>query len=377
MRVLFISNYANLYGANKSMLKLMLILKRQHNVTPILLVSGEIGAIGMACRQNGITVYNHNFRNRTVHDDIRYKCLRKLTRYIMRLFDAISVYRFLHKKNVSFDIVHSNSSIIDIGYYLAKWNHVPHVWHIREFLKDDYHEEIVYSKRTICEKYRRTDRVIAISNSIQDFVNSYGTGINCLRIYNGIELCDEYDKKYCQDGVVNICAVGVISPGKNQMEIIRALTKLKIQSRKKIHLHIVGDGNEEYCENLKQFIAENDLRDIVIFHGYCNKVDELLKTMDIGIVSSEREAFGRVTIEFMSNYMAVIASDTGANSEIIEKEWIYPLHNVDKLAELIEKLICDYDLLGTIGKINREKSKRFDARTNAKEINEVYLELMK
>lgn len=372
MRVLYITNYATLYGANRSLLSLMRIQKKVYGVTPILLVTGARGTMDEKCAQEEIECVHCNFRNRTVHDDIRYKAFRKMTRNIMRVVDAIRVNHYLRSIKIDYDIVHSNTSIIDVGGYLAKWNRVPHIWHVREFLKDDYHEEIVYGKKEIARKYKKCDVVVAVSDEIKKHVCAYGNNINCIRIYNGIDICAAYEKHFCINNTVNICIVGVVSETKNQFDVVKAVSKLKSNTERKIHLHIVGDYGGEYYSDICKYISENDLEEDVTFYGYCDCVDGLLKSMDIGVMSSEREAFGRVTIEYMANYMAVIGTDSGANRELMDGRFLYPLHNINKLVELMQKLVEDYEWLYRIGHENRIKAEGFTAQVNAEKIYKLY-----
>lgn len=375
IKVLYITNYTTLYGANKSLLGLMTLLREDNLIEPILLVTGAVGPLGTVCEYNNIKVLNCDFRNRTVYEEIPFKHLKKKTRNAMLIVDALKVNKFLRINKVEFDIVHSNSSIIDVGYYLAKWNGKPHVWHIREFLKDDYQEEIVYSRNKIAQMYLRTEKVIAISDSIREYIRSYDERIRCVRIYNGINICSRYKKVYFQNDEVNICIVGVVKKSKNQFDVLKAVYKL-IKENYKIHLHIIGDCSGEYADMLKCFVTQNKLENVVSFYGYCDNVDEMLKRMDVGIMASEREAFGRVTVEYMANYMSVIGTDTGANRELIDDLMIYPLHDVDRLAELLRLLIDDEKLLNRTGLNNRIKSEFFDSVKNAKEIMEIYLQLL-
>ena len=87
--------------------------------------------------------------------------------------------------------------------------------------------------------------------------------------------------------------------------------------------------------------------------------------LDVGLLNSK-----------LANYMSVIGTDTGANRELIDDLMIYPLHDVDRLAELLRLLIDDEKLLNRTGLNNRIKSEFFDSVKNAKEIMEIYLQLL-
>jgi len=375
LKVLFITNYSTLYGANRSLLKMMILLKENFEVCPKLLITGDLGKMGEECSKYGIEVLNIDFRNRTVNVETPNKSIRKLSRKIMLHYDGAKVCRFLKKQNVGFDLVHSNSSIIDVGYYVAKAFGVPHVWHVREFLKDDYNEEIVYSRKRELKIYKDTDCVIAISRAVFGHINSVGRGINCRVIYNGVNICDEYNKDYSSN-IINLCMVGVVKENKNQFDAVKAVAELKKRNIDNIHLHFFGNFNHDYYESMIGFANENGIADRVTFHGYCTDVDSELKKMHIGIMASLREAFGRVTVEYMSNYMAVAGSDSGANRELIDSDDIYSLHDINALADILERYITNIDILKETGLKNRKKSMEFGALSNAEAVYGVYEDIL-
>ena len=54
------------------------------------------------------------------------------------------------------------------------------------------------------------------------------------------------------------------------------------------------------------------------FLGSINDVHERLGNYQIGLMCSRAEGFGRVTAEYMHAQLGVIASDSGANPELIQ-----------------------------------------------------------
>ena len=112
---------------------------------------------------------------------------------------------------------------------------------------------------------------------------------------------------------------------------------------------------------LKKYIAENELDDYVVFHGHVKEIDPLLSEMHLGLMCSRDEAFGRVTVEYMMHGMPVIASNSGANPEIVKDNvngFIYTLYNADELAEKIYKFANEPDLLKQMGETAYEYGKK-------------------
>ena len=85
----------------------------------------------------------------------------------MGLFFNLFLIRKLKKivKKYQIDIIHSNASNVDFGAWIALFCKIPHVWHIREMLYDDYHLLYDYP-RIIKFLQKRADKVICISNYV-------------------------------------------------------------------------------------------------------------------------------------------------------------------------------------------------------------------
>ncbi len=376
MKVLFITNYADMYGANRALLSMMLILRERYAIEPILLMSGNAGALGRECSNRGIKFVCHNFRLRTVDENVSNKCLRKITRFCMRYLDYISVQKMLRNEEIEFDIVHSNSSIIDIGFYIAKWNKVPHVWHVREYLKADYGQEYACPMTLVSRNYLQSDAVISISKAIENHINALDRRICTHLIYDGVEICERYKKEYFKDESINICIVGAIIPSKNQLMAIEAVSYLKIWGIVNWKLYIVGNDSGRYYELLKNKIEEYGISDNVIFTGYRDDVDFLLHHMDIGLMPSFSEAFGRVTVEYMANYMPVIGVNSGATPEIVDIDsLIVQLNDAEMMAQKLRDFILDKKRIEEYGLIARKRAEQFTASTNADAIYDVYSDI--
>ena len=66
-------------------------------------------------------------------------------------------------------------------------------------------------------------------------------------------------------------------------------------------------------------------------------LNSIYKNYNIGLMCSKKEGFGRVTVEYISAGLYVIASNTGANPEIIKKEF-GELYKYGDTKDLINKI---------------------------------------
>jgi len=109
-------------------------------------------------------------------------------------------------------------------------------------------------------------------------------------------------------------------------------------------LHIIGEGNEKYEEDIAFLSDSLNLKDYVKFRGKL-LYEEVLKeysNYDMLLVPSTLEAFPSIIIEAMSQGLPVIASKVGGIPEIVENEetgLLVPPGDPKKLAQAVKKLV--------------------------------------
>ncbi len=88
-----------------------------------------------------------------------------------------------------------------------------------------------------------------------------------------------------------------------------------------VTLLLVGTGGLDIhnCEDdLKQFVAENQLEGSVVFTGSVSNVPEYLQASDIYVLPTEDDAFPSALVEAMACGLAVITTPVGAIKTIVE-----------------------------------------------------------
>lgn len=379
MRVLFISHTNSLDGANRSLLQLVKELRDNHNVTPIVVCLRD--------RQSHVLtdVYAKEGIECIPVPLVKFKLVGNKSLVAKVLLAASfllrNLYLFYALRGVKFDLVHSNCSVIDMGAYLALWRRVPHVWHLREFGYEDFRMQSVFGKRYERWIYKKCEVAIAISKAIeQKFKPLFGTRIRL--IYNGILPKDESLSASHTNPVTTFCITGRLEPNKNQMEVLKACLLLKHESKCHFRLLVVGaGGNTAYTEELKKYVADNGLQDEVMFMGYRTDVPEILSQCNVGLTASTNEAFGRITVEYMMQNLAVIASDTGANPEIIrdgDTGMLYPSGDARQLADKMLALLQNRNLLMRIAANGKQRALEcFSSVKNSDSIFNLYKTLVK
>lgn len=270
-----------------------------------------------------------------------YKNIIRVPQQFLRQFRLIYIIPKLKKiiKDNEIDTIYTNTFCMYIGCLAKKLWNIRHVWHIREYGAEDHGFGIIFGNRvflSLLNKY--TDQIIFISKSL---ANKYLPEIEDKNkvhiIYDDVSERYIVEKKQF-DKEINILVAGLIQEGKGQLEIVQAF-EYAMKEVPSIRLYIAGETGSGYYKKVKQYIVEHNLANQVKFLGFVTNMNELRSRMDLGIVASRSEAFGRVTIEGMLAQMAMIGADAAGTSELIEDGKTGLLYEPGNIEELGKKII--------------------------------------
>jgi|GEM_PF-1219142 len=376
--VLFISHYSDMYGANQSLCTLMVELKDNYQIKPIVLLRNH-GPICKFMDQHGIKYYIFYFFWWVYEGNGFKEFLLSFTKQLRNIPRIIHIYKTIRTNKIR--LVYTNGLPANIGLFLSKLLGCPHIWHIRESIE---HFKFKFSLGKFISKIilkNAADKYILISDYL---VNAYSGLLplrKIVRIYNGIELPKTNTKSKKESETFNLCMLGIISEQKNNLDAIKALAILRNQKLGvKVILHLAGGRKQEYLELLRIFIYEHDLIEYVRFYEHINDPRPLLSRMDLGLICSRDEAFGRVSIEFMMHRIPVIASNSGANNELVKKGIngeIYELYNSQELADKIIQFIEKPELLKSLGQSAYDYAiSNFSSSQNTKYVYKIIEEII-
>lgn len=378
LKILFITHYASLYGANRSLLQLVIELKQKYGVIPFVLLPCE-GELAEALKINGIKYIVSRFYPWVYVNNVK-NFLRSCFFYAWNLFLYRKIYIQIKASNI--DLIHTNSSVVALGAVLRFFLKKPHVWHLREYGRADYNLKYIGGKCLSSKVYNTGAEVfIAISKSVKDYYSSFIEPSKIRVIYNGIEQIPLSSYPKGSRPQVAFCCVGFVYGPKNQMLILKAADELiRHYQTTDFTITFIGDIDEKYGKSLYRYIASTGLAPYIRWEGYKKEVDSFLQRMDVGIMSSRQEAFGRVTVEYMLNSMPVLATDSGANAEITvegETGFLVPREDYRLLACRMRRLIEDRELLRRLGEEGRKRAmQRFTSSKNTEAVYKLYGELI-
>lgn len=369
MRVLVCVHCTVLGGANRSMLGLMDINQAKGIEYYVLLP--EKGPLCAELEKRNIKYYIFPYYN-WVHYGKKNSKIKAFAKLVKNHMIANQIVKIIKAEHI--DIIHTNDSLTMIGALIARKARVPHIWHIREFLDDDYNLYYNYSMKYVRKLYSEANVVIAISKVIENHaVKKLGLK-NSLLIYNGLEHKDDMHQK-SKEFVVAFS--GGDSEKKGILDVLGAF-EIILKKRKDISLVI---GGKFLNENLLERIRKIDKNGCIQIIGESKTWGEWLSKAHIALVCSNMEAFGRVTVESMFAKAVVIATNTGANEELIDNGkdgYIYKIGNIVELAEKICNIKDHYGEQKTLIECAYKKAdSQFNIERTAKNVLEVYWDVFK
>lgn len=371
---MMVTHYSELYGANRVMLDLIdELMTSGINFVVILPKYGTI-VKELERRKIEYVIYDFSYWA-SINPDRYQKWESDLKAYSV----AISLSKEIINHNIQ--IVHTNSSVIHVGALAAKLLNKPHVWHIREFLTEDYNLQYYYGKKAAGYFIdRHSNQVICVSGAVKSKYINYINETKLITIYDGVNEAKIQIKDYnYQNENIKILLVGLLHPNKGQKDAILAIERLVEKGIKNISLLIVGDG--PFANDLKKLVINLKLDNYVNFLGYISNLNDIRANCDIALMCSKNEAFGLVTIEAMLAKLPVIGACSGGTVELIEHEKSglhYEVGNIQDLANKIEYLIKNPVKRLEFAENGYQRAVRFfTIRRNAKQIMNIYQKLIK
>lgn len=312
MKILFVSHFSFLYGANRSLESLVMYFNSKGINVEVLLPTR--GKFYDRLEERGIKVYTFRFFYEVMYVKMNPKYL---SLPILWLYNLIAFPFLVCKvRKINPDVIYSNSSVDAYSIWVAKILCKKHVAHIREFMFEDFGARYVFGRKQKSAYLRKSNKIITVSKAVAKTV--FGEmPINCKVIYNGLRIPDKVDDYEAKKGRIRLGVVGNIDISKQQDLAIRYMPQI-LENFPHVSLHIVGEKECPYKKMIKKLVHDLNLEKNVIFEGFVDNIDDIYKKIDVLLMCSRNEAFGRVTIEAMLRNIPVIGLDTAGTSELID-----------------------------------------------------------
>jgi glycosyltransferase involved in cell wall biosynthesis len=264
--------------------------------------------------------------------DIDYKVIRFFSSYLYLkilykhlLVPALFFYNFLAlpkllkaTKDFNPDVIYSNTSAENAGVIISKILKIKHVSHIREFMSLDHGSYFWLGRKNKQKFIDMSDGVIFVSEAVASHVllGKAKDDDKHQVIFNGINNKQESLPPKKLPVIIKFGLVGVLQASKGHSLAIDYFNEY-VKINPNAQLHIFGEGYPSYEKMLKKKIKNYALEDKIILHGFVKNTDEIYESIDILLMFSRSEGFGRVTAEAMFKGVPVIGLNQGGTTELI------------------------------------------------------------
>lgn len=287
------------------------------------------------------------------------------------------------------DIVHTHTSKAGIIGRFAAWSAgVPRIVHTPHgHIFYGYFDSRVTRLFIIAERIaaRVTDRIVTLTRKgLEDHlavgigepgrftVIPSGTGVARFTGADGSAVRAEIG---CGSGTV-VGWAGRLAPVKDCATFLRAAAVVAAK-HPDLCVLVAGDGEER--KHLLTLAEELGIGRNVRFIGDRRDMPQVLAAMDVFVLSSRNEGFGRVIVEAMAAGTPVVSTAVGGVIEVIEdgvSGVLVPPGNPGRMAGAVLALLADPPARARFRENGLERAKRFDTRVMVDAYERLYTEVL-
>lgn len=324
--------------------------------------------------------FNHPyFSNFCTENDIQQITIgdnRLFKRTSMLPLFGIQLAAILRRNNISILHSHLFGPIVggSFGAFIARVDHVG-------TLHDTYVVEEKKSRALLLRisSLLRTNFVY-ISRSMENFYKKEcQLSTNRSRvIYNSVSGAADFRKKTRHSATppesksLKIVTTGRLVALKNIPDLIKAMDLLS-KEKVPVELSIVGDGPEK--EGLEILTRDLKLQDSVKFLGYRTDVRSLLLDSDVYVQCSSTEGLSMSILEAIECGLACVASNVGANHELVLNDYNGKLFNTGDINALSSMLASYAKNRTTLAEHSANSKRHYDNSFSHKNFIESYVDL--
>ena len=278
------------------------------------------------------------------------------------MFKSVRAFsRVLKDRNVY--LVHSNTLAVLSGAIWARWNRVPHLWHVHEIIQHPIFVRQIYAwllrvlaDCIICVSHAARDNLLQDQPILSGRIQVVWNGLT----RNEIASFDKTEQYKHSLGIkpdeVIVALVGRINRLKGQCLLVEAANVLWDQGIRNVRFVFVGSvmpGKEGFLSDLQARIDASPAKENLLIQGFSRNVWPVMDACDIvAIPSTEPESFGMVALEAMAAAKPVIAANHGGIPEIVlhgKTGLLVPPGDASALASAINQLRSDRMLRQDMG----------------------------
>jgi glycosyltransferase involved in cell wall biosynthesis len=256
-------------------------------------------------------------------------------------------------------MVLTNTITIPSHAIAAKILGIPHYWVVREFGRDDHQFWFLFGyRRAVRMVGRLSELVICNSRAVEKAMLALDPTMKTNVIYPVVDSPLRTPPERHPGERMRAVLVGYFSVGKGQHLAIEAIAIAR-SADVDIELTLIGAGRRQSLYGLAQRLGVEDLLTI---HEPTRDLGPYWAAAHVGLMCSQNEAFGRVTVEAMRAGLPVCGTNSGGTPEIVEPGvagLLSPTGDADALAANLMTLEADEELRRHLAHGALESSHRF------------------
>lgn len=229
--------------------------------------------------------------------------------------------------------------------------------------------------------FAEANEILSISSYNQRHLERFGApNIRHHAVGVDVAVCKKTDRVKLPGAPVHILTVARLVWEKGYKHAFDAVKLLKeTYAQHPFVYHVIGDG--PLRDELRQYVREKGLSDVVIFEGelFGEEVHKHYRDADLFLLPSIAEALPVVVMEAQAYEIPVVATDVGSVHEEIDDGrtgFLVPPGNSGEIAKKIDWLLRHREEWADMGKKGREKMKKeFNISRLNMELEDIFFEV--
>jgi glycosyltransferase involved in cell wall biosynthesis len=295
----------------------------------------------------------------------------------------LRLHALLSRERIALVHTHDPNSIVSLARAAGR-RRVPIVSHIHDL------DQRWVTKRTVAALHTARSAFATTSDAAARYAIGCGADPERVRrIYNGVHLAAfpagtrprVRAGLHLRDDEVAVALLGRMVERKGQADLVRAVADARVAALP-VRVFLIGGTatrDAAYEQGLRALATELGVASRVTFLGEREDATLLLGGMDLSVVPSRREAFGRVVVEGMHAGTPVVAYDDGALPEIVRDGrdgFVVPTGDIAALAGAIARLASDVALRTRMSESARARAREFSHQRFVERTTALYRELL-
>jgi len=345
--ILFVAHTSGLNGAERSLCDVLRYLDKNAYSVFVCCPSGDSGRfIELVSKIDDVHLSVFPYRW-TLAD--RNSLSKKILLFLWQFIAVWPIIFLILKKNIS--IICTNTVTVGVGAIAAKILRKKHIWWVRESLKAGNVGFYIFGEK-LYEKFINLFSDLVIFNSNWTMLEyEFILSIKKKVVYNGFAFkeairvkVNQIRKERGKNKSILLGVAGKISQHKGQLDAVYVLNEL-VSSGIDASLNLYGSiGDQDYAKKITELCTSLDCKNRVTLVGFENRREIVYSNIDILLVPSYVEPFGRVVVEGMYYGCVVIAAPIGGMNEIISNGvngFLVDFKRTSVVVSIIKRLLND------------------------------------